>query len=267
MFSLSDPFVVLKVWNERRIKAQPYFLVEFKTRFPHFGNAAALRKNRFAVLFSMVYPCHSPAQKRWFLMHSACTEASPNAIVLSHTDITARVAAEAALIDATGRLREADRHKDEFLATLAHELRNPLAPILSGLHVLHHEFSGRRDAGKEMKALALMQRQAVHLTRLADDLLEVSRITRGKIVLKRAKVGLVEVLRHALETAQPDIERGGHVLDVRLSSSPVFVDGDAVRLAQVFTNLLNNAAKDTEHVRSDHASGGSDGRRSGRHRP
>ncbi len=155
-------------------------------------------------------------------------------------DITARKRTEDAL-------KDADRRKDEFLATLAHELRNPLAPIRNAVHVLRHDGIATIKEKRDFNLLAMIERQVEHLIRLVDDLLEVSRITRGKIELKKAKVDLVDVLSHALEMAQPMIERGGHLLHVEMPPEPIFVDGDSVRLAQVFTNLLNNAAKYTEH--------------------
>jgi PAS domain S-box-containing protein len=140
-------------------------------------------------------------------------------------------------------LREADRRKDEFLATLAHELRNPLAPMRNALQVM-------QLAGGDVSAVAaareMMERQMRHMVRLVDDLLDVSRITRGKLELRRQRVDLGAVLRTAVETSRPLIEAAGHALTTTLPPQPLFVDGDPVRLAQVFANLLNNAAKYTE---------------------
>jgi signal transduction histidine kinase/ActR/RegA family two-component response regulator len=150
-------------------------------------------------------------------------------------DITARTLAETAL-------RRADRRKDEFLATLAHELRNPLAPIRSALQLL------RRSAGSvDAQPLhAMMERQVDHMVRLVDDLLEVARITEGKIALQRAPLDLADVIVRAVETSRTAIDAGGHELVIHLPPEPLPVHGDAVRLAQVFANLLNNAAKYTE---------------------
>jgi PAS domain S-box-containing protein len=140
-------------------------------------------------------------------------------------------------------LQEADRRKDEFLATLAHELRNPLAPIGNALEII-------RVAADDQQALHLarctMERQLVQMVRLVDDLLDVSRITRGTIELRKEHVNLAAVVRSALETSQPLFDRSGHQLSVRLPPELVFVDVDVTRLAQVFANLLNNAAKYTE---------------------
>jgi signal transduction histidine kinase/CheY-like chemotaxis protein len=137
-------------------------------------------------------------------------------------------------------LKQADRRKDEFLATLAHELRNPLAPIRNSLHIV-------REAGREHPPTArvceIMERQVNHMVRLVDDLLELSRITRGTIDLRREKVDLASVLRAAVETSQPLIHAAGHRLQLELPPQPVWLDADPVRLSQVFANLLNNAAK------------------------
>jgi PAS domain S-box-containing protein len=140
------------------------------------------------------------------------------------------------------QLKEADRRKDEFLATLAHELRNPLAPIRNGLHILR--MSGHSGAGAG-HVHEMMERQVAHMVRLVDDLLELSRISRGQIELKRERIGLATVIKHAIETTKPFIESGEHRLDVSLPDDPVMVDGDIDRLTQIFANLLNNAAKYT----------------------
>lgn len=138
------------------------------------------------------------------------------------------------------QLRDTDRRKDEFLATLAHELRNPLAPLRNALHVLR--LSGS-DGPVAEHIHGMMERQVNHLVRLVDDLLEVSRITRGKVELKKAPVDLATIVRSAVETSQPLIEAGLHRLTVSLPEEPLRLDADPVRLTQVFANLLNNAAK------------------------
>jgi PAS domain S-box-containing protein len=141
------------------------------------------------------------------------------------------------------RLRDADRRKDEFLAMLGHELRNPLAPVRTGLHVLRRVDPGSAQAAE---ARAMMERQLAHLIRLVDDLLEVSRISRGKIELKPARVELAAVVQSAVETSRPMIEASNHRLEVSLPAEPVALQADLVRLAQVLSNLLNNAAKYTD---------------------
>ena len=144
--------------------------------------------------------------------------------------------------DITERQREEQR-KDEFLATLAHELRNPLAPISNGLQLLRLT----EDLAPAVKQMGeIMERQVNHLVRLVDDLLEISRITRGKIELRREPVDLITVVGNAVETSRPVIDAAGHQLAITLASAPMVLEADAVRLAQVIANLLNNAAKYTE---------------------
>jgi PAS domain S-box-containing protein len=141
------------------------------------------------------------------------------------------------------QLREQDRLKDEFLATLAHELRNPLAPIRTGVQLIRR--AGHNPALLE-KACPMMERQLEQMVRLIDDLLDVSRISRDKLELRREWVELSAVVQSAVETSRPLIEAASHTLTVSLPEEPVLLDADAVRLAQAFSNLLNNAAKYTE---------------------
>ncbi|HEU5182006.1 MAG TPA: ATP-binding protein, partial [Candidatus Polarisedimenticolia bacterium] len=141
-------------------------------------------------------------------------------------------------------LQEADRRKDEFLATLAHELRNPLAPIHNALQILR--LPGAEGAGAE-RIYEMMSRQVSHMVRLVDDLMEVSRITRGKIEIRKEPVDLAAVVRTAVETSRPLIDAARHRLTIDLPPEPLVLEADLVRLAQVLTNLLNNAAKYTEN--------------------
>jgi PAS domain S-box-containing protein len=140
-------------------------------------------------------------------------------------------------------LKDADRCKDEFLAILAHELRNPLAPIRNGIQILRLA-RGNPDAMNH--ALEMMERQLRHMVRLIDDLLDLSRISRGKIALQKAQVELADIVRQAVETSRPLIAQSGHRLTIGLPAESVFVEADTTRLAQAFANLLNNAAKYTE---------------------
>lgn len=140
-------------------------------------------------------------------------------------------------------LREADRRKDEFLATLAHELRNPLAPIRNSLEILKMP---RVDEATVRQTKAMIERQVHHLVRLVDDLLDVSRVMRGKIVLRRQPVELANVVARAVETVQSRIEDQGHRLDLSISPESMRLNADPIRLAQVIGNLLTNAAKYTE---------------------
>jgi signal transduction histidine kinase/CheY-like chemotaxis protein len=142
-------------------------------------------------------------------------------------------------------LRSADRRKDEFLATLGHELRNPLAPILNSLEIL--KLSGAASEGGAAHACSVMERQVSHLNRLVDDLLEVSRITRGVIEVKKEPQDLSAIVKGALDTSRPILEGMRHEVKFQASAQPLVVSGDAVRLTQVFSNLINNAAKYTNH--------------------
>ena len=140
-------------------------------------------------------------------------------------------------------LRAAARTKDQFLATLAHELRNPLAPITNAVEILRR--AGNAEPAQR-RALEIMARQVQQMVRLIDDLLDVSRITTGKVLLEMGRVDVIAVLNSAVEIAAPGIESRGHQLSLDLPVGPVFVEGDATRLAQVFANLLNNASKYTD---------------------
>jgi len=139
------------------------------------------------------------------------------------------------------QLKEADRRKDDFLATLAHELRNPLAPIRTGVGILRMVVTEPRAQA----IVPMIERQLHHLTRLLDDLLDVSRITRGKIALHMECVDLRDCVQAAVEASHEPIERMGHEFMVSLPQEPVWIEADPVRLAQIVSNLLNNAARYT----------------------
>jgi PAS domain S-box-containing protein len=189
---------------------------------------------------------HSSLEFEWptpndGLRHYACrlvpefNEQGRVEFVLAVThDITHRKAFEQ-------QLNEQARRKDEFLATLAHELRNPLAPIRTGLQVLKRAPDGPAAA----RTLAVMERQLAQMVRLIDDLLDISRITTGKIVLRREKVSLQDVAASAVEASRPAIDAAGHTLILDWPAEPVWLDADPTRLAQVLSNLLTNAAKYT----------------------
>lgn len=151
-------------------------------------------------------------------------------------DVTERKLAEQAL-------QEADRRKSEFLATLAHELRNPLAPLRSALEII-------RLAGNDPEPIQqvrpMMERQLGHMIRLIDDLLDVSRISQGKITLRKIRVNIVDVLEQVIETCRPDLERQDQQLTTDFPSSPLYVEVDVTRMVQVFSNLLGNAIKFTQ---------------------
>ncbi|WP_296949468.1 ATP-binding protein [uncultured Massilia sp.] len=180
---------------------------------------------------------------RWYDVYAARVgPAGSRKVVVLFTDITQRRHAETTLRRLADDLAEQDRRKNEFLATLAHELRNPLAPIRNGLQLL-------RRAGADAAAVArvhdIMDRQLDQLVHLVDDLLDVARITRGQVALKPAWIDLGEVLAAAVDTSMPLIEAGRHRLDVRPPPEPLVLHADATRLTQVVSNLLNNAAKYT----------------------
>jgi PAS domain S-box-containing protein len=157
-------------------------------------------------------------------------------------DITARKRWEAQLLRSEEALQEADRRKDEFLATLAHELRNPLAPISSGLHILR----SASDRGQRMIALEIMERQVNQMVRLVDDLLDVARITTGKVEIRHEPIDVADAITDAIETSQPLFGERHEHLTIVPPPQPVFVSGDRTRLAQVFSNLLNNSEKYSE---------------------
>ncbi|MGH9867830.1 MAG: hybrid sensor histidine kinase/response regulator [Candidatus Polarisedimenticolia bacterium] len=146
------------------------------------------------------------------------------------------------LMQSQEAMRQADVQKDEFLALLAHELRNPLAPLRNGLFILGQAGD---DPERRNKALGIMRRQLSHLTRLVDDLLDVSRITRGKLELRREGLDLSHVLHESAESVRPFMEVHGHTLEMASIEGKLPVNGDRVRLVQVVSNLLNNAAKFT----------------------
>jgi PAS domain S-box-containing protein len=161
------------------------------------------------------------------------SSSQPTRIVGVSVDLTRRKRLEEALL-------ESDRRKDEFLATLGHELRNPLAPILYAVRVLDR----KGPSTPELRwSIDIIERQARHMTRLIDDLLDVSRITRSTLELRRESLELATVVNAAVEASQPIIEQHQQELVVNMPPEPVFVDGDAVRLSQIFSNLLNNASK------------------------
>jgi signal transduction histidine kinase len=139
-------------------------------------------------------------------------------------------------------LRLADQHKDSFLATLAHELRNPLAPIRTGVQLLRSE---NVDRAQLERVRAMIERQVGHLVKLIDELLDVSRMTTGKVVLQRTTMDLRSAVQQAIEGAQPAVAAAAHRFEARLPPTPVWVLGDATRLAQSIGNLIHNAAKYT----------------------
>jgi len=158
-----------------------------------------------------------------------------------NTLLEERVAARTADLAAlAARLQEADRRKDQFLATLAHELRNPLAPIATAAKILRRKAIDDADV---QTAQNIIDRQSAHLTRLVEDLLDISRISRNKLELRPERTDMAAVINAAIETSKPVLDHFGQKLSVSMPSEAIFVNADVVRLSQVFTNLLNNGAK------------------------
>ncbi|SFB71537.1 PAS domain-containing protein [Massilia yuzhufengensis] len=185
----------------------------------------------------------APAMNRWFDVYAnRLGGESSNKVALLFSDITARKQSEDTLRKLAADLSEADRRKTEFLATLAHELRNPLAPIRSGLSVMRLKGDNPATVARVRE---MMERQVGHMVHLIDDLLDIARISGGKLELKKERADLRTVLASAVETSLPLVETGQHELSVDVPDTEVAADVDVTRIAQVVANLLNNAAKYT----------------------
>jgi PAS domain S-box-containing protein len=182
---------------------------------------------------SVTFETVSPLTGGWVEVRAYPT---PQGLAAYFRDVTDRKQAEQ-------QLRDADRRKSEFLAILAHEVRNPLAPLRNGLQILKMRSSADPTV---LQTVDMMDRQMTHLVRLVDDLLDLSRITRGKLELRPQKVLLTEILGNAVESSRAFIEANRHELSMDLSVKNLLVDGDADRLVQVFSNLLLNSAKYTD---------------------
>ncbi len=174
--------------------------------------------------------------------YSIYPQGGAGGVVLTFNDDTEHERAQETLRKTAGELMETKRRTTEFIATLAHELRNPLAPIRTGLQIM-------RKAGNDQAVLGdvreMMERQVGQMVHLIGDLLDIARVTSGKIDLKKARLELHDVVRSAVEACGALFVRSGHLLEVELPAEPIFIDGDATRLIQVFTNILDNAAKYT----------------------
>lgn len=159
------------------------------------------------------------------------------------SDVTARKQAQEEREQLVIRLREEDQRKDKFLAMLAHELRNPLAPIRNGLQIMHL-VQGDADATERVRSM--MERQLGQMVHLIDDLLDLSRISHDKIDLRKERIELAKAIEQAIDTSRPFIAQADHELVIKFPPGPIYVDADLTRLVQVFSNLLNNAAKFTD---------------------
>jgi signal transduction histidine kinase/ActR/RegA family two-component response regulator len=177
--------------------------------------------------------CHEPKERDLRLFDIIARQAA---------DLIERNSSAQALRQHAGRLVEADRYKDQFLATLAHELRNPLAPLRTGLTLLKIG-----TAEQATRVLPMMERQLGHMVRLIDDLLDVSRVSRGMVTLQRHRVALDVLIDSAVETSRPLINAANHQFTVSVPGGVVYLDVDATRVVQIISNLLNNAAKYTSN--------------------
>ncbi|MBA3597273.1 MAG: PAS domain S-box protein [Methylibium sp.] len=196
------------------------------------------------------FESEAPAMERWFdVSASRIGGVESRKVALVFNDITVKKKAEDGLRRLAADLSEADQRKTEFLATLAHELRNPLAPLSNGLQVMR---LAAGDAVAVGKARGMMERQLAHMVHLVGDLLDVARITGGKVELRKQRVALAGVVANAVETSLPLIEAGRHELSIDIPEQALLLDVDTNRIAQVLSNLLNNAAKYTApggHIR------------------
>jgi PAS domain S-box-containing protein len=188
------------------------------------------------VCFEFYYPPY----ETWFENHVYPT---PHGVTVYSADVTWRKRMEEELRDRTDQLADADRKKDQFIALLAHELRNPLAPLRNGLEVLR---LAQGDLLLTVQAREMMERQLGHLVRLIDDLLDISRISQNKLNLRRARLRMSDVVQSAVETVRSAIDAAGHDLQIRIPEEPIELDADLTRLSQVVANLLTNSAKYTE---------------------
>lgn len=176
------------------------------------------------------------------LIEWRCTKLARGLRLAIGVDVTERKRLEDELRHHAARLSEADRRKDEFLAVLAHELRNPLAPIRMGLELMKLV---KEEPETLESTRAMMERQTQQLITLVDDLLDMSRITRGKLELRRSQVPLSQIIQNATETSHPSIQDGAHELRIDVPDQPIYLDVDPQRIAQVISNLLNNSARYT----------------------
>lgn len=187
----------------------------------------------------------SDGNYRWFLSRMNAIHDSNGKLVRffgTNTDVTEQRKMAEKLAKITDKLSTADKRKDEFLATLAHELRNPLAPLLNSMELIRNV---QAEPAMVQSAVITMERQVKQMVRLIDDLLDISRISKDKLSLKRKQVDLGQIIEHAVEMAMPYVNRLGHTLQVDLPPHTIYMKADPARLAQVLGNLLNNACKYT----------------------
>jgi PAS domain S-box-containing protein len=260
--SIDEGFCVVEVLFDASGQAQDYRFLEMNPAFEkHSGlaSAAGMRMRELVPeheqhwfdIYGWVATTGEPARfeqhakglDRWFDVYATRLGGSGSAkVAILFNDVSERKATEEDLRRLATELAETDRRKTEFLATLAHELRNPLAPLTNGLHVLR---MAANNPQAHQKARAMMERQLSHLVRLVDDLLDMARISSGKVELKKEPVTVQGVVASAVETSTPQINSSHHLLEVHVPDETLEMVADPTRLAQVVSNLLNNAAKYT----------------------
>ena len=262
--SMDEGFCVVEMLYDGKGEASDYRFVEMNPAFAkHTGLEDALGKRMRELVpdhdrhwfenygrvaatgESIRFEREAKAMGRWFDVY-ATRLGGPGSgrVAILFNDITERKRTEENLRRLAAELAETDRRKTEFLATLAHELRNPLAPLTNGLQLMRLEGGSPQQ---HEKVRGMMERQLRHLVRLVDDLLDIARISSGKVELKKERLALKTVLATAVETSMPLLHSGGHKLDVSIPDETLEVVADAIRLAQVVSNLLNNAAKYTPY--------------------
>lgn len=238
LLTMNDPgLCLMEIDNFEAVRGKPWWTLWPESSRQRIENAVAAASAGTSSRFQEFAPTAKGTPKWWDVIVTPIRDAErgvPRLLCVSR-DITESKRTEEAL-------READRRKDEFLATLAHELRNPLAPVRNGLYVLRR--SRAMDAAAE-HVQEMMERQVNHLVRLVDDLMDVSRISCGKINLKKERVDLGAVVHQAVEMTRELVEANRLELKLMLPTEPQTLDADPARLAQMFGNLLDNAAKYT----------------------
>ena len=253
VFSLANP-LYLDMMGRQEVVGKP-----IRTVFPELAHVSQVWEDVFSTgvpfvadEFGVAVDRGSGMEDRYYKFTvQPVRDVSGNVtdIMVVGIDVTAQVLARRRIEALVEELRQADQRKDEFLATLAHELRNPLAPIRNGLQLMRLT---QGDANASERTRAMMERQVGQMVHLLDDLLDVSRISRDKISLRTERIELTSAIAQAIEISRPFIDQGGHELVVDVPPDPIYVDGDRTRLAQVFSNVLNNAAKYTPrggHIR------------------
>ncbi len=227
--------------NEVSKTGCPVFFRNFDlSKFPFLDGPEALKETRSVVLLPIARQNHSRGvlflvrKKTGLFMHDSDT--------MQATELAARAAVCLEKVMLLERIQEADQRKNEFIAMLAHELRNPLAPIRNALYIMKLD----DNPALQQSARDTIERQLDHMIHLVDDLMDVSRITKGKIELRKGEIQLEKALNHAIETASSLIRQHNHTLKTALPDHQIWLDADYGRIAQIFSNLLNNAAKYTD---------------------